>query len=157
MEGSGKHPDHHGLWWQSSGALSLGDGAECGLHTRAPTAVFWSTCVHTAPGTASRSHPAAPGCGVPSTRSPPCCVPSLSSSLASTPIPPYCTKACFSPCCPSSLEGKPRTPLSSRVVHGVSGHLSSCIWNLQLLLVMILSYLCLLSPSVFRTNMPCWM
>lgn len=38
MEGSGKHPDHHGLWWQSSGALSLGDGAECGLHTRAPTA-----------------------------------------------------------------------------------------------------------------------
>ena len=26
------------------------------------------------------------------------------------------------------------TPHSSRVVHGVSGHLSSCIWNLQLLL-----------------------
>lgn len=38
MEGSEKHPDQHGLWWQSSGALSLGDGAECGLHTRAPTA-----------------------------------------------------------------------------------------------------------------------
>ena len=24
------------------------------------------------------------------------------------------------------------TPLASRVVHGVTGHLSSCIWNLQL-------------------------
>lgn len=32
-EGSGKHPDHHGLWWQNSGALSLGDGAERGPHT----------------------------------------------------------------------------------------------------------------------------
>ena len=27
-----------------------------------------------------------------------------------------------------------RTPLASRVVHGVSGNLSSCIWNLQLFL-----------------------
>ena len=26
-----------------------------------------------------------------------------------------------------------RTPVASQVVHGVSGHLSSCIWNLQLL------------------------
>ena len=25
-----------------------------------------------------------------------------------------------------------RTPLASRVVHGMSGHLSSCIWNLRL-------------------------
>ena len=32
-EGSEKHPDHHGLWWQSSGTLSLGDGADCGLHS----------------------------------------------------------------------------------------------------------------------------
>ena len=26
------------------------------------------------------------------------------------------------------------TPLASQVVHGMSGHLSSCIWNLQLFL-----------------------
>ena len=31
-EGSGKL-DHSGLWRQSSGALSLGDGAECALDT----------------------------------------------------------------------------------------------------------------------------
>ena len=32
------------------------------------------------------------------------------------------------------VQKRPRNPLDSRVVHGVTGHLSICMWNLQVFL-----------------------